>query len=99
VVGIDISSAPATSIVLGPNNGWQNVCLQNLDLTNALYCGDSVSVSSITTNALIGTIIPPAVDATHPAQPTCFALVAGADFFCRTGSTSGTTRAGVAKSR
>lgn len=99
VSGLDISSQTTTSILGGLNSGWKQACVQNLDTSNALYCGDNVAVSSITTNVLIGVIIAPALNATSPAQPTCFNVVENLDFFCRTGNVSGTSRAVIAKAR
>lgn len=95
VIGIDISSQTTQSVAGGVNQGWYNICIQNLDTTSALYCGENVNVSSITANALIGTVIAPAASATAAATPTCFPIVQNTDFFCRTGKTTGTTRASV----
>lgn len=92
--GVDIASAPATSVVGGIDQGIKNVCLQNLDTTYSIVCGDTISVSSITTNSLIGTIIAPAVSTTSVSSPTCFPIVENADFFCRTTKVTGSTRAG-----
>lgn len=100
VVGVDIASAPATSIVGGTGNGWAQVCVQNVDTTNALYCGDTVNVSSLTaTSSLAGVIVPPAASATAPSSPTCFNIVADGNFFCRTGKVTGSTRAVVVKAK
>lgn len=99
VSGIDISSEPAVSVVGGVDLGWKNICLQNFDSTYSIVCGDSISVSSITTNVNIGTIISPAISTTTVATPTCFPLVENKDFFCRTTKTTGTTRAGRTRIR
>lgn len=97
-VGVDISSASPTRVI-NADEGWNGVCVQNLDTTNALYASSNILVSSITTNVAIGTVIPPAASATSPAQPTCFALALNLPFYVRTGSVSGTTRAAITKSR
>lgn len=94
LTGIDISSAPAVSVVGGTDQGIKNICLQNLDTTFSIVCGDTINVSSITTNSLIGTIIAPAVSTTSVSAPTCFPIVENADFFCRTTKVTGSTRAG-----
>ena len=108
VVGINISSAPATSIVsistltIDLSGMYKQVCAQNLDTTNALYCGDTIFVSSQTTNAFFanyGVVVPPAGSAVYPAAPTCFSIVAGRDFYCRSGSVTGTTKAVVVRAR
>lgn len=101
VTAISISSAtmPATSIPGGPGNGWRQLCVQNVDTASALFCSDTANVSTDTTKAAAGNIIPPAVDATHPAAPLCWIVVEGMDFFCHTGSTSGPTRAIITKAR
>lgn len=99
VSGLDISSQTTTSVAGGTTGCWSNICVQNLDTTVALYCGENVNVSSVTTNVLIGTIIAPAPSATSPAQPTCFPITQCTDFFCRTGKTTATTRASVYKVR
>jgi len=92
--GIDISSDPASSVVGGTELGWKNICLQNLDTVFSIVCGDSINVSSITTNVNIGTIIAPSVSTTSVSTPTCFPLVENRDFFCRTTKQTGSTRAG-----
>lgn len=94
LTGIDISSAPAVSVVGGIDQGIKNICLQNLDTTYSIVCGDTVNVSSITTNSLIGTIIAPSVSTTSVSSPTCFPILENGDFFCRTTKTTGSTRAG-----
>lgn len=98
VVGMAVSSSPAVSILGGTNMGWRQVWVQNLDTTNALYCGDTINVSSVTSNAA-GIVIAPAASATAVAVPTPFYILANQDFFCRTGSTSASTRAVIIKSR
>ena len=99
VVGMSISSHTTTSIVVDVNMVWKQVCVQNLDTSAALYCSENVLVSSITTNASIGVVVPPAASATQPLTPMCFSIVAETDFYCRTGSVTGTTRAVIVRAR
>ncbi len=101
VTGLAISSQTGSSI-LGTNNGWRQVCIQNWDTANALYCNDAVSVSTSANVQLaaLGNIVPPAVGgATLPNAPLCFAVVADKDWFCRTGNQSATSTAVITKAK
>lgn len=97
--GIDISSAPATSIVISTNMLYRQVCVQNFDTTAFLACSENVNVSTQTAQNHVGTIIPPAPTAATPATPLCFSISAGTNFYCRTSSVTGTTRAGIGRGR
>lgn len=99
VRGIDISSAPATDIVLSTAVLYRQVCVQNLDTSNFLACSDNVNVSTQTSSNGVGTLIAPAPLATAPATPMCFSIVAGTKYYCRTSSVTGTTRAGITRGR
>ncbi len=101
VGGLAISSAPATSVIGTAGQAWRQVCVQNWDTANALYCGETVSVSSTTnvSTALLGNLVPPAVDATHPSTPMCFIIVEGMDYFCRTGKTTGSSTSVITKAK
>lgn len=97
--GVDISSAPAFSIIISTSFLYRQACVQNFDTSAFLACSESVIVSTQTSQNSVGTIIAPAGSATTPAAPTCFAVVAGNHFYCRTSSVTGTTRAGVTRGR
>lgn len=97
--GIDISSAPATSIVISTAMLYRQVCVQNFDTTAFLACSENVNVSTQTAQNHVGTIIAPAAAATSPSTPVCFSVSAGTNFYCRTSSVTGTTRAGIARGR
>lgn len=103
VTGLSISSAPATSIVVDTAQQYKQVCAQNLDTTSALYCGETINVSSYTTTAgalaLHGVVVPPATSATAPSSPVCFAIVAGTNFYCRTGKVTAATNAVIIRAR
>lgn len=99
VRGVDISSQTATDIIISTNPLYRQACVQNLDTSAFLACGDSVSVSTITTNILIGVVVPPASAVTTPATPLCFSVPAGNHWYCRTSSTTGTTRAVIQRGR
>lgn len=99
ISGLSISSASSTSVIQDITQMYRSVCVQNIDTTSALYCGENVLVSSITTNALIGVVIAPAATATTPAAPVCFSIVPGYNFYCRTGSVTATTRAVIVRAR
>lgn len=97
--GIDISSAPTTSVIVSTSLLYRQVCIQNFDTVAFLACSENVNVSSQTAQNHVGTIIAPAGSATSPAAPICFSVSAGTNFYCRTSSVSGTTRAGIARGR
>lgn len=92
IVPVNISSSTPTDIA-DATAGYRRLGVQNLNASQALYCGDSVSVSSIATNAACGTVIAPATSTTAPATPTWFTVAAGQSFYCLTGSVVGTGRA------
>lgn len=97
--GIDISSAPATSIVISTAMGYRQVCVQNFSATNYLACSENVNVSTLTAQNHVGTIIGVAASTSAPSFPTCFSISAGTNFYCRTSSVTGSTRAGIARGR
>lgn len=97
--GIDISSAPTTSVIISTAQLYRQVCIQNFDTTAFLACSENVNVSSQTAQNHVGTLISPATSVTQFAAPMCFSVSAGTNFYCRTSSVSGTTRAGVARGR
>ncbi len=97
--GVDISSAPTFSVIISTSFLYRQVCVQNFDTSAFLACSENVNVSSQTAQNNVGTIIAPAGSATTPAMPTCFSVVAGNNFYCRTSSVTGTTRAGITRGR
>lgn len=97
--GISISSATPTSVVISTSIGYRQVCIQNFDTTAFLACSELPTVSTQTAQDHVGTIIAPAPAANSPASPLCFSVSAYTNFYCRTSSVSGTTRAGVARGR
>ena len=97
--GIDVSSAPTTNVIISTVAAYRQICVQNFDTTAFVACSENVSVSSITSNILVGTIVAPAATATQPNAPTCFSIPAGTSFYCRTSSVTGTTRAGITRGR
>ena len=99
VRGIDISSAPATSVIISLTMLYRQVCVQNFDTVAFLACSENVNVSTQTAQNHVGTIIAPASAASSPATPTCFSVSAGTNWYCRTSSVTGTTRAGIARGR
>ena len=99
VRGVDISSQTAFNVMISTPPLYRQVCVQNLDTTAYLACGDSVSVSTISTSNLIGVIIPAAPTATTPATPTCFGVPIGNSWYCLTSSVTGTTRAVIQRGR
>ncbi len=97
--GITISSASATSVIVDTTQMFSQVCVQNFDTSAFLACSENASVSTQTANALIGTVLAPAASVTAPAMPACFGVIPGYNFYCRTSSVSGTTRAGITRVR
>lgn len=97
--GIDISSQTATSVIISTRTLYRQVCVQNFDTTAFLACSEDVNVSTQTAQNHVGTLIAPAPTASTPSTPTCFAVSAGTDFYCRTSSVTGTTRAGIGRGR
>ncbi len=99
VVGVDIGTATPTDLTNNQNGGYRQVCAQNLDTTYALYCSENIVVSSAPSSNNVGVIVPPASAATTPSMPTCFHILEGTKFYCRSGSTTGLTRAVIIRSR
>jgi len=99
VRGLDISSHTATSIVITTAPLYRQACVQNLSTTDWLACGDNVNVSTVTTNNLMGVIVPAAATVATATTPICFSVVAGNHFYCRTSSVTATSRAVVIRGR
>lgn len=97
--GIDISSAPATSVVVSTAMLYRQVCIQNFSSTAYLACSENVNVSTLTSQNHVGTILGVAASTSAPSFPTCFSISAGTNFYCRTSSVTGSTRAGIARGR
>lgn len=97
--GIDISSAPTTSVIISTSPLYRQLCVQNFDTSAFVACSENVNVSTLTANNLIGVIIAPAASTSSPAAPTCVGVPAGSNFYCRTSSVTGTTRAGISRGR
>lgn len=98
VSGIAISSAPATSVVINLKALYRQVCVQNLDTLNFLSCGETVNVSTITSSGFAGVVISTKI-AGAGMEPRCFEVVAGNDFFCRSSSVTGSSRAVIVRKR
>ena len=99
VRGVDISSHTAFDIIVSTLPLYRQACVQNLDTSAFLACSDSLNVSTLTANGAIGVVLPAAPTATTPATPTCFSVVAGNRWYCRTSSVTGTTRAVIIRGR
>lgn len=92
---ISISTSAATSVVDGTKYKYRDVAVQNIDSTYALNCSDSVSVSTTSTSALYGLVVP----AGSPGGLAVFYLVPGQDWYCKSQSVTAATRAVVCKGR
>lgn len=92
IVAVDVSSSVPTDVA-NPVAGYRRIGVQNLNPSQALYAGTSISVSSIATNSNFGVVLAPATSTTAPATPTWFSLSAGQSLYLLTGSVVGTGRA------
>ena len=99
VRGVDISSQTAFDIIVATAPLYREACVQNLSTSGYLACGDSASVSTITSNNLIGIIIPASPAITTPASPTCFSVPAGNHWYCLGSWVLGTMRAVIQRGR
>ena len=98
VSGIAISSFTGTDVVISTGPLYRQVCVQNLDTSNYIACGDTVSVSTQPASALAGVQIAKGA-AAIPVAPFCFELVPGHRFWCTSGSTSAATNAVIIRKR
>ncbi len=98
VSGIAISTFTGTDVVVSTSALYRQVCVQNLDTSNYIACGDTVSVSTQPANALAGVQIAKGAAAV-PVAPACFELVPGHRFWCASGSTSAATNAVIIRKR
>ena len=96
IQGIAVASAPATSVIVSTPMLYRQVCVQNLDSANYLACSESINVSTITTSASAGVFI---ATGAVPGLPFCFEVVAGNQFYCRSSSVTGTSRAVTIRKR
>ena len=99
IAGVSITTQTATDIVVSTGPLYREACVQNFDTSAFLACSENVNVSTLTANALIGTIIPPAGSATTPATPLCFSIPGGTRFYCLSSSVTASTRAGITRGR
>lgn len=99
VRGIDITTQTATSVIVSTGPLYRQVCVQNLDTSAFLACSENVNVSTLTASNLIGVVIPPAPTAATPAQPTCMAVAAGSNYYCKSASVTAATRAVIIRGR
>ena len=98
VTGIAISSSVPTDVVISTNPLYRQVCVQNLDTSNYIACGETVSVSTQPASAFAGVQIAKGAAAV-PIAPYCFELVPGKRFYCASGSTSASTNAVIIRKR
>lgn len=99
VRGVDISSQTTFNIIISTLPLYRQACVQNVDTTSYVACGDNANVSTVTTSNLIGVIIPAAPTVSTPASPLCFSVPAGNPWYCRTSSVTGSTRAIIQRGR
>lgn len=99
ISGINITTQTATSIIVSTAMLYREACVQNLDTSSFLACSENVNVSTLTANSMVGVIIPAATSATTPASPTCFSVVAGNNFYCKSASVTAASRATIIRGR
>ena len=86
VTGISISSSVPTDVVISTNPLYRQVCVQNLDWGAFIACGESVNVSTLTANSLMGVYLTTATAASLGQTPPCFEVVPGKRFYCESGN-------------
>lgn len=99
VSAISIATQTATSVVVSTGPLYRQVCVQNLDSSAFITCGENVNVSTISANELMGVYLTTATATTLGNQPPCFEVVPGKDFFCHSGSVSAASRAIITRKR
>lgn len=99
--GIDITTQTATSVIISTSMLFRQVCIQNFDQMAYVACSEHVNVSTITatTDALAGTVVAPTVSSNTVAVPTCFAVPAGGNFYCKSASVTRASQVGVTRKR
>jgi hypothetical protein len=98
MIGLNISSTPATSVIVDRTQMFRWVEVQNLDSTDSLFCGPNSNVSTGTVSGT-GWVIPRSSGTPVNFQSKLFPVVPGGDFFCRNGSESRATRAIIFRGR
>lgn len=96
VVGITISSQTPTDIVVSTTAAWRSLTVYNLHASSQVNCGESASVSTVTTSAAIGHTVP--AGAVY-GNPWTFLVRPGVLFYCLGSHASSSIRISVLKSR
>ena len=99
VQGITISSSPATDVVISTMALYRQVCVQNLDTSAFIACGDTVNVSTIQASGLMGVYLTTATATSLATYPPCFELVPGKRFWCASAESNATSRAVIIRKR
>ena len=86
VSGISIATQTATSVVISTAPLYRQVCVQNLDWSNFIACGENPSVSTLTASGLMGVYLTTATAASLVNTPPCFEVVPGKNFYCLSAS-------------
>lgn len=98
IQGIAISSSTGTDVIISTGPLYRQICVQNLDNAAYLACSETVSVSTAASNALAGIVVSTAPTSGQNV-PSCFEVVAGNAFYCRTSNTAGSSRAVIHRKR
>ncbi len=98
-IGMSISSATPTNVIVDTTQMFSQVCVQNLEVAAYLACSENSAVSISSNAAAVGTIIRATPAGFLPDAPTCFPVIAGYPFYCKTSLTTGSTKAAVRRDR
>ena len=99
VSGISIATQTATSVVISTAPLYRQVCVQNLDWSNFIACGENPSVSTLTASGLMGVYLTTATAASLANPPPCFEVVPGKNFYCLSASHSAPSPAVIIRKR
>lgn len=98
VMGITIASSPVTSVIISTAALYRQVCVQNLDQSGYLACGETINVSTMSSSAFAGVIITTA-STTNIVPPYCFTVPPGTNFYCGSSRVNTTSRAIIMRKR
>ena len=99
VSGISIATQTATSVVISTAPLYRQVCVQNLDWSNFIACGENPSVSTLTASGLMGVYLTTATAASLGNTSPCFEVVPGKNFYCLSASHSAPSPAVIIRKR
>ena len=99
VSAMSISNVTPTDVIVSTAPLYRQVCVQNLDTTAFLACGESISVSTQSASSLMGVYLTTATAVSYAVPSDCFEVVPGKRFYCLSASATGTSRAVIIRKR